>query len=339
MEPIDISVIICTYNRSQLLRDTLLDLNCQQSDGMFTYELVIVDDGSTDKTKEVVDELAGVSEVPVRYVRGEGKGYTHALNSGIAESRGEWIAFFDDDERTDRDWLKELFVAATEAGAHLAGGPVVLAMAESELLTLGPRLRALRGEYPPSCGISRRSSRPPLPSGGNRLVKRTVFDSIGVFDEKMLTGGCDRDLVLRARAAGFDNVWVPTAVVRHLVPSYRLKLDHIRWSCLHGGCSFAYTDWKRWGLSKTLLVCMARIGYTVFVSLPFLLLGYTRRSRNVALDNKIQIWRNIAYTRKTLFLLSPMLFSQERFFDLMQFRREREVFSKESNMTQDIRKK
>lgn len=330
MQLIDISVVICTYNRFQLLREALKDIICQETDGRFNYEILVVDDGSTDKTKEVVDELASNSNAPVRYVCGEGKGYTHALNSGIAESRGEWIAFFDDDQQTAPNWLKELFSTATEAGVYLVGGPIVLAMPEAERLMLGPRVRALRGEHPPSCGIFRRSKKPPLPGGGNRLVKRTVFDSIGVFDEKMQTGGCDMDMVVRARDAGFNNAWAPKAIVRHLVPAYRLEQDHIRWSCLQGGCAFAYIDWKRWGWHKALLVCVARLGYTLIVSVPFLLLGYLRRSSTSVLDNKIQLWRNIGYTRKALFLVAPKLFAQNKFFYPMNFRKEREAFSKDS---------
>lgn len=327
---VNVSVVICTYNRAQMLREALQYLICQQMDGKFSYELLVVDDGSTDITKEVVEEFASSSEVPVRHVNGEGRGYTHALNVGIAESRGEWIAFFDDDQQTDSNWLKELFVTATEAGAHMAGGPIVLAMSDAELLKLGPRVRALRGEYPPvGDAILRNSNGPPLPGGGNRLIKRMVFDSIGHYDEKMLTGGCDRDLVVRARAAGFGNVWSPKAVVRHLVPPYRLELDHIRWSCLQGGCAFAYIDWKRWGKWKTLLACVTRIGKALLVGVPFLLLGYLHRNRTEVIDRKIHLWRTIGYTRKAFFFLAPVLFSQESFFDHMHFRKERLVFSKD----------
>jgi GT2 family glycosyltransferase len=146
----------------------------------------------------------------------------------------------------------------------------------------------------------------------------------------MLTGGCDTDLVVRARDAGFNNAWAPKAIVRHLVPSYRLEQDHIRWTCLQGACASAYIDWKRWGWQKALLVCIARLGYMLIVSVPFLLLGYLRRSRTAVLDNKIQLWRNIGYTRKILLLLAPMLFAQNKFFYSMNFRKERDNFSKDS---------
>jgi glycosyltransferase involved in cell wall biosynthesis len=337
MQTIDISVVICTYNRARLLREALHHLVRQKTDDRFTYELVVVDDGSTDNTKETVDELARESEAPVRYARGKGNGYSHALNVGIAESRGEWIAFFDDDERADPDWLKELFVCATEAGAQMAGGPIVLALSDAELRGLGPRVRALRGEYPPGCGVSRLSWRPLLPGGGNRLIKRIVFDTVSVFDEAMLTGGCDRDLVLRARAAGFDNAWAPKAVVRHVVPPYRLKREHIRWSCQQGGCAFAYVDWKRWGQWKTLLACMARMGQALMVALPLLLLGCMRGNRIAVLDRKVHIWGSIAYMRSTLRLLAPTVFPQEQFFARMEFRKEREALDKTFSDTEGFR--
>lgn len=66
MKQIDISVNVCTYNRAEMLRGALESLICQKTDGKFSYEIVVVDNASTDTTKAVVEEVATKSPVPVR---------------------------------------------------------------------------------------------------------------------------------------------------------------------------------------------------------------------------------------------------------------------------------
>ena len=123
-----ISIIVPTYNRSELLRRAINSLLQQETDGKFSYEIIIIDDASTDETREVIGEIIKRSPGLVRYVRGEGKGYTCALNRGLAESHGDWVALFDDDELADPDWLKELYTFAVRIGAQCVGGSVIQVM-------------------------------------------------------------------------------------------------------------------------------------------------------------------------------------------------------------------
>ena len=327
MEDPTVSIVIPTYNRSEMLHRAMESLIRQETNGKFSYEVLVIDDASTDGTREVVLEIARRSPVPVRYIQGEGKGCPRARNRAVAESRGEWLAFFDDDELAEPDWLKELFAFAVKASAHLVGGRCILAISEGERNMLGPVCRAMFGELP-SCGQEQKCQSRFLPGSGNMLVKRIVFDTIGVFDETMLTGGCDRDLVLRAQAAGFVVGRASGAVIRHVIPSHRFTSDYIRWYSLLWGASFAYIDWKRWERWKTVLACIARIGQAMLVNLPLLLLGYIRRSQTEILDRKALLWRAVGYSRKTLFLLASRLFPQEQFFARLEFRKERETFPK-----------
>ena len=108
------------------------------------------------------------------------------------------------------------------------------------------------------------------------LIKRTVFNAVGVFDETLLTGGCDRDLVLRAYDAGFKMGRTPRAVVRHVISPHRITPDHLKWYSLQFGSSFAYIDWKRWRRWKTVLACLARIGQALVVNLPLLFFACLR---------------------------------------------------------------
>lgn len=314
-----VSVIVCTYNRAEMLRAALRDLTNQQTGDSFSVEILVVDDRSTDHTKTVVAQAASMASVPVRYVRGDGRGYTRALNAGLAESRGKWLAFFDDDQLAGPEWLRDLFVAAVEKDAQLVGGPIVLFFLQPEIARLGPVCRALCGEWP-NAREARKANHVPLPGGGNRLVKRTVFDSIGGFDDAIDTGGADTDLIARASAAGFHFAWAPNAVVQHLIPTERTTPARIRRYALQAGCSVAYIHRKNRGVWKMLLLCAARIGQVLLVKLPLLLVAYSRGNPFRILDVKASLWITNGYTRGTLYHIAPQLFPQREFYARSQFR-------------------
>jgi len=86
------------------------------------YEIIVVDNRSTDRTKEVVSEFSHV-----RYVLEEKMGLSHARNRGIKESRGDVVAFIDDDAKADKSWLSRLVqVYKEEKDAGCVGGRVIL---------------------------------------------------------------------------------------------------------------------------------------------------------------------------------------------------------------------
>jgi hypothetical protein len=140
----------------------------------------------------------------------------------------------------------------------------------------------------------------------------------------MLTGGCDRDFLLRAKSAGISMAWAPLATGRHLIPQERTSYKHIKWYSLQWGCSFAYIDWKRFGAQKTVLSCLARIGQALLINLPKLLWSKTLHYHTRTIDIQALLWRAVGYTRKTLQLLAPKLFPQEQFLSRVEFRRSRE---------------
>src|SRR3972149_11111049 len=116
-----ISVVVCTHNRSESLRETLRSLMLQNYPAS-DYEIIVVDNRSTDRTKEVVSEFSHV-----RYVLEEKMGLSHARNRGIKESRGDVVAFIDDDAKADKSWLSRLVqVYKEEKDAGCVGGRVIL---------------------------------------------------------------------------------------------------------------------------------------------------------------------------------------------------------------------
>ena len=316
------TIAIPTYNRAPQLSDTLRCMVRQQTG--FPYEILVINDGSTDETPKVINRFAREYPVPVRCITERGCGYTHALNRAVDEFQGTWLAFFDDDQLAGPGWLAGLMRAAEEQDALMVGGPVILDIPEETLNRLGPVCRDIFGESPDVRDPERYAHRPPLPSGGNRLVHRKVFERVGTFDEKMLTGGCDRDFLLRALAAGIPMGWAPKSAAHHVISTGRFTYQHIKWYSLQWGCSFAYTDFKHKGRLFTAAACCARVGQALLINLPRLGLSRAAGKSAAVLDRQALLWRAAGYARKTLQLLAPDIFPQEKFFSRVEFRRVRE---------------
>ncbi len=221
MNTTDISIIVCTQNRAAMLRGALASLYDLAADD-FHYEIVVIDNGSTDDTQQVIAAAAIESKHPLRGVYEPQKGIVPARNRGIREAHGRWIAFFDDDQLADRQWLTELRRGAEEKGCRIVGGSVHLAFPAGCERRLDPTVRMLLGEA--------KLSDQPLPYGGrltpgagNLMIERSVFDEVGVFVRTVSGRGEDTDLFSRMERAGIAGWYIPTAIIEHLTPSERLS--------------------------------------------------------------------------------------------------------------------
>lgn len=118
----DISVVVITYNRSGQLCGCVRSLLCQDFAGSF--EIIIVDDGSDDRTEETMRSLKK-RQGHVRYFRQRHAGYASARNLGLKKCRGQYIAFTDDDCVVPAGWLSEIRSCFGKSGADAVGGPVL----------------------------------------------------------------------------------------------------------------------------------------------------------------------------------------------------------------------
>lgn len=227
----EISVVVCTHNRADGLREALASLSQLATSGRFGFELVVIDNASQDHTQDVIAEAAGRSSVPVRGIYESTQGIVPARNRGIQESRGQWIAFFDDDQLAELDWLLELYQFATERRVRCVGGAVKLKLPEGCHRELAPFCRMLLGESLWSqepMPYTRRIS----PGAGNLMLEAGVFRQVGLFQRSIRGRGEDTDLFHRMLEGGIDSWYVPTAVIHHVIPPERLQdaffLKHAR---------------------------------------------------------------------------------------------------------------
>jgi len=188
MNNITVSIVVPTYNRADWLGGALDSLVGQQTGGKLSYEIVVVDNASRDATKDVVQRAAEASEVPIRYFYEETPGDAPARNRAVQESRGDWLAFFDDDQFAEPDWVMKLHEAALQTGAAIVGGPVHLDVSEEQLKELSLPCRELLRETRLYEEIHPYVGRQ-LPGTGNSMVERAVFDAVGPFDTTMPNGG------------------------------------------------------------------------------------------------------------------------------------------------------
>jgi glycosyltransferase involved in cell wall biosynthesis len=192
-----LSVVIPTRNRAEKLRVCLHALLTQDypSEG---YEIVVVDDGSTDGTRALVERLAADgTRARLRYAHQSHRGSNAARNLGIMLATGDPVALIDDDTEPPSTWLRSLTEGMARHPAAVAfGGPV--------------RLR-LEGPAPRSCG---REARPgeldlgtsdreiPFVLGANMALRRQALALAGSFDERLVIGGAETEWLRRLQDRG-----------------------------------------------------------------------------------------------------------------------------------------
>lgn len=288
----------------------------QVTGGDFSFDVLVINDGSTDNTLEVVEEISRKTPMPLRCFSQNGSGVAKARNRGIALARGEWIAFFDDDQVAEPTWLKELIHTALTHEAECVGSNRDLIPETNFQIPQNRMTRALLGEELYNREFQVMSYRD-LPGTGTSIVRKLVFDQLSGFDESMLRGGSDHEFFRRSLCAGYRIYRTPRALVHHVISAYRLNYDYMKQISLRTGGNFAFIDQKLYGTRQTCLCFIGRIGQAALVHIPMLAFdGILSNEANV-LGHKYSIWRAIGYAKQTLRRTTSKDFS---------FREEKQLF-------------
>jgi GT2 family glycosyltransferase len=196
------SVIVCTRNGGARIANCLRAIS--EMEGV-SFETIVVDDGSTDDTKEIIAE-----KFPdVRLLSIPPSGLSAARNIGAEAATGEILAFTDDDCEPDREWLVRLGRAFLDSEISAAGGPNLPPPARTPIEAV---IRSAPGA--PSHVLFDDTHAEHLP-GCNIAVRRAAFDAIGGFDPIFRTAGDDVDFCWRLSDAGHRLGFVPGAFVWH----------------------------------------------------------------------------------------------------------------------------
>jgi glycosyltransferase involved in cell wall biosynthesis len=284
----DISIVVCTYNRAAMLRDALASLYDLDTDGKFTYEILVIDNASSDATPQAIATAAGESHAPLRGIHEPQQGIVPARNCGIREARGRWVAYFDDDQLADPRWLAELFKGASERNCRVVGGAVHLALPAGCQNNLHPTVRMLLGESILSDQPLKYEGRL-TPGCGNLMIERTVFEEVGVFQAAIDGRGEDTDLFERIERAGLAAWYFPTAIIHHLTPRERLEEKYLISLAGKMGRGIGLRRAKSWGLWAFAALWLAKAVRAALVQWPLLLIEMLRGDRQAALGRRCQL--------------------------------------------------
>lgn len=230
---LDCSVIVCTYNRARSLADTLRALQALIIPEGTTWEVIVVDNNSSDDTREVVAATAA-SFPSLRYMFQPEQGLSHARNLGIAESRGEILLFTDDDVLPEPAWLEATLNGLRIHAADACGGYIAPIFEVDPPIWLTERFYgflAVRTDRSDDYEISTASQ---APFGANMAMRRAVFERVGLFDTtrgrrgKVLASGEDGEMFERILGAGLKAVFLGGARVHHKVEAFRLTKKYLR---------------------------------------------------------------------------------------------------------------
>ena len=218
------TIVICTYNRAELLLQCLSSLQpqLQDSDGI---EVLVIDNNSSDETAVRVGELLTAFR-HLRYVSEPRQGLSHARNRGVAEARADWIAFLDDDARVLPGYIERLLTLVKSADFDVVAGIYLPWYEEGrenwfrDAYASNQALASRYGELPPGR----------YASGGVMLVRRRLVESLGGFDTGLGMGGVqsgygeETRLQLQVRQAGGRIGVDPAWRIEHLTRKHKQRL-------------------------------------------------------------------------------------------------------------------
>lgn len=165
-------------------------------------ELIVVDNGSTDGTMEILQRY----ESRIKVLERSERGVSAARNFGVQHASGDRVAFIDSDCIAEPEWLRNLILPLDDLGVGIVGGAIRAQQPCNWIQNFGERIhdhqRAIEGEDPPYV------------IGMNWASRRAVLLEVGLFDERLWRGQ-DVDLARRIHAAGYRLVYSPSALVRH----------------------------------------------------------------------------------------------------------------------------
>ncbi|HXP87601.1 MAG TPA: glycosyltransferase family 2 protein [Bryobacteraceae bacterium] len=257
-----INVCICTYKRPELLRHLLVELGKQDTNGLFAFSIVVVDNDRERSAEMTVTRFAAGSSIPAKYCVEPQQNIALARNRAIENCDGDYLAFIDDDEFPAPLWLVTLFKALQQHGVDGVLGPVKPHFDEQAPRWVVQGKFYDRPSYPTGFVIDWKKGRT-----GNVLLKMEVLRLAGERFRPQFRTGEDQDLFRRLIEKGHVFIWCAEAMAYETVPPVRWKRTFLlRRALLRGAVSLRHPTF---GAREVLNSVIAVPTYTA--ALPFAL--------------------------------------------------------------------
>jgi glycosyltransferase involved in cell wall biosynthesis len=247
-----ISAIVCTYNRDKYIYNVLQSIALNDYPRNL-YEIVLVNNNSTDRTQDECQRFqADYPDVQFHYYVETNQGLSHARNCGIRHAQGDLLVYVDDDATVNTQYLRtyaDFFARKAGCEQHpdgtpshspadplavAAGGPILPVYETQEpdwmshytrqLITGKLYLGDKEKEFPHGA----------FPGGGNACYRKSVFDSVGLFNVELgrkgnsLIGAEEKDLFDKMTTRGMKFYYLPNAILYHIIPEKKLTNDYFR---------------------------------------------------------------------------------------------------------------
>jgi GT2 family glycosyltransferase len=211
-----LSVVIPNWNGKKFLADCIDSLKEQT---FLDFEVILVDNGSTDGSAEFVEERYGGFLRIIRNSRN--LGFTGGNNTGIRAAKGEYLILLNNDTWVEPTWLEELVRSTgTDDRVGMWASKVYSYFRRDQIEAVGELiywdgLNRARGQFEQDKGQYDRTEEIFFPPGCGGMYRKKVLDEIGLFDEDFFAYGDDAEIGIRARLAGWKCLYVPKAVLYH----------------------------------------------------------------------------------------------------------------------------
>lgn len=215
-----ISVLIATYNRSRSLKDTLDSLLNQERKDNFSYEAIVIDNNSSDKTKSTIESYMEKFAGKLKYVFEPKQGKAYALNAGIHQARGEVLAFTDDDVIVDKKWLQAIYDIFQNEEVKCAGGKILALWDREKPLWYSDKIETVI----PHIDYGNTERLIEYATGANMAVRKEVFEKTGLFEIMP----AEDSIFSRKLRKDFVIWYFPFLIVQHKVLRERLNKRYFR---------------------------------------------------------------------------------------------------------------
>lgn len=232
-----LNVIIPTFNRDESLKKTLQSLAQARMPKDFEVAVTVVDNNSTDDTKQIVGEMKPhFSKIRLEYLFEKKQGRSFALNAGIAKADGDLLSGIDDDEEIEENWFVEVEKIFRERWDEIdfVGGKILPTWETAPPAWIEPLKEGVIcwRDYGDEEWFYDENT--PMITGGHGIFKTSVFKEIGLYDEnvgaqgKGFISGEDEVLYDQLLASGKRGIYHPKLIIYHYVPAYRLDKNYYR---------------------------------------------------------------------------------------------------------------
>ncbi len=223
-----LSIIICTYNRDKHIRRALESLVHQDFDRS-AYEIIVVDNNSTDKTDEIIHQFKQEHpQYQIQLAKEPRQGLSYARNKGLTLAKGDYVSYIDDDGIARNDYVRQIHQYMEQFSNDVAFGGKVLPKYEKgkapawmspyieriiSIVDLGEEVKVLKKIYPVGC---------------NMFFKKSVLEEIGGFNTALKLRSDDKYIFLKIRESGYRVLYLPKVVVWHFIDDFRNSLDYVK---------------------------------------------------------------------------------------------------------------